>query len=305
MKDFAGKTAVITGAGSGFGREFARIGASLGMKLVLADIQQDALDAIAKELAASAPLAMRVDVSKETDMAALADAAFDQFGAVHLLFNNAGVATGGLVWEQTLSDWHWVLGVNLWSVIYGVKFFTPRMLAQNEAGHIINTASVAGLLSPKRLGIYCVSKHSVVTLSETLYQDLRSMNAKIGVTCLCPAFVPTGIAESERNRPADLSGPNNAPTPSQMDMAKNMKKAVSSGKISAVKVAEMTFDCIRNDEFYCLPHKRILGAVVLRMQDILASRNPTDAFGYNPKPLQYVQDVGKAFWAALTAARRK
>ena len=209
IQDFKGKTAVLTGAGSGFGLECARIGARLGMNLVLVDVQQDALDAAAAELQATgcAVLAQRVDVSDAAQMQALADAVQQRFGAPHFVFNNAGVGSGGLVWENTVRDWEWVLGVNLWGVIHGVRLFTPMMLAAAQAdpgyrGHIVNTASMAGLLTPPNMGVYNVSKHAVVSLSETLYQDLRLVTDQIGASVLCPYFVPTGISHSERNRPA-------------------------------------------------------------------------------------------------------
>ena len=202
MKDFASKVAVVTGAGSGFGREFARIGASLGMKLSLADIQPDALAATVDELRGQGAqvIGETVDVSRGADVERLAQRTLDTYGAVHLLFNNAGVASGGLVWENSVKDWEWVLGVNLWGVIHGVRTFVPAMLAQGDECHVVNTASVAGLLSPQLMGVYNVSKHGVVTLTETLYQDLRVTGARIGVSLLCPAFVPTGIAQSHRNR---------------------------------------------------------------------------------------------------------
>jgi len=179
MNDFKGKVAVITGGASGFGKEFAQIGARLGMKLVLADVQQDALDATRAELESQGAdvLAMRCDVRKADQVQALADAAMQRFNSVHLVFNNAGVGSGGLVWENSIADWEWVLGVNLWGVVHGVRTFTPLMLecAKKEAGyqgHIVNTASMAGLLNAPNMGIYNVSKHAVVSLSETLYQDL-------------------------------------------------------------------------------------------------------------------------------------
>ncbi|MDE8345799.1 MAG: SDR family oxidoreductase [Acidocella sp.] len=280
MKDFAGKVAVITGAGSGFGREFARLAAGLGMKLALVDIQEDALAAIEAELQAHAPLALRVDVAKADEMAAMADAVFAHFGAAHLLFNNAGVGAGGLIWENSVADWEWVLGVNVWSVIHGIRLFVPRMIAQGDGCHIVNTASVAGLLSAQMMGVYNVSKHSVVTISETLFQDLRLAKANIGVTVLCPAFVPTGIAEAERNRPAAFA--NATETESQKFAAAQSKKAVSSGRITAPQVAAQVFDCIREGKFYCLTHPKILGSVELRLQDILQQRNPTDPFSYKP-----------------------
>lgn len=284
MKDFQGKTAVITGAGSGFGREFARIGARLGMKLVLGDIQRDALDATVAEVQGQGAEVVGLvgDVSRAADVQALADAAMERFGAVHLVFNNAGVGgAGGLVWESTEKDWQWVLGVNLWGVIHGVRTFVPLMLKQDCECHVVNTASVAGLLSAQLMGVYNVSKHGVVTLSETLYHDLRVSNAKVGVSVLCPAFVPTGIHLSDRNRPADLAE-DAPPTPSQIAARKASEKAVTSGKVSAVQVAEMTFDAIRDNRFYILTHPRILQSVELRMQDVVAQRNPTDPFTYKP-----------------------
>jgi NADP-dependent 3-hydroxy acid dehydrogenase YdfG len=282
MKDFAGKTAVITGAGSGFGREFSRIGAGLGMKLVLADIQQDALDAITTELRDNGAevLAMRTDVSKAADMEALCAATYEKFGATHLLFNNAGVGAGGFAWENTVADWEWVLGVNVWSVIHGIRLFVPKMLAQGNECHVINTASVAGLLSAQTMAVYNVSKHAVVTLSETLFQDLRVAKANIGVTVLCPAFVPTGIANSERNRPAGL--PAAELTASQKIAQAATQKAVSSGRLTAADVANTVFDCIRENKFYCITHPKILGSVELRLQDILAQRNPSDPFALKP-----------------------
>jgi NAD(P)-dependent dehydrogenase (short-subunit alcohol dehydrogenase family) len=254
------------------------------MNLALADIQADALDAITQELRGknTEVLALRTDVSREADMSEFADAVFAKFGNVHLLFNNAGVADGGFIWESSLRDWEWVLGVNLWSVIYGVKFFVPRMLAQQTPGHIINTASVAGLVTPQMLGVYNVSKHGVVALSETLYHDLRVANSDIGVTVLCPAFVDTGINDSARNRPADLQD-GAAETESQRQARAQTAKASSAGRLSAAQVAEKTFDCIRENQFYCITHPRILDAVALRLEDIARQRNPSDPFAHKPE----------------------
>jgi len=281
MKDFAGKVAVITGAGSGFGREFARIGASLGMKLVLADIQADALAATASELQTRGVelIAERVDVSRADDVERLARRTKEAFGKVHLLFNNAGVAAGGLVWEHSTRDWEWVMGVNLWGVIHGVRCFVPMMLEQGDACHVVNTASVAGLLSTQLMGVYNVSKHGVVTLTETLYNDLRLKGANVGVTLLCPAYVPTGINQSARNRPADAQ-PEGEETESMKAARTAMDKAVSSGRISAEDVARMTFDAIRENRFYVVTHPKILSSVELRLQDIVAQRNPSDPFTF-------------------------
>ncbi|HRO59943.1 MAG TPA: SDR family oxidoreductase [Burkholderiaceae bacterium] len=281
MKDFAGKVAVITGAGSGFGREFARIGASLGMRLVLADVQADALAAVVDELRERGVevIGEQVDVSKGDEVERLAQRTKEAFGKVHLLFNNAGVAAGGLVWESTEKDWQWTLGVNLWGVIHGVRCFVPMMLEQGDECHVVNTASVAGLLSTQLMGVYNVSKHGVVTLTETLYNDLRLSNANIGVTLLCPAFVPTGIHASERNRPAELAS-EGEPTASMIASQKATEKATSSGKISAEDVAKMTFDAIRENRFYVVTHPKILASVELRMQDVVAQRNPSDPFTF-------------------------
>ncbi len=288
-KELGGQVAVITGAGSGFGREFARLGAKLGAKLVLADVQKDALDAIAAELTGQGVevVALRTDVSKGAEVEALAAAAMERFGVVHLLFNNAGVGCGGAIWENSVKDWEWVLGVNLWGVIHGIRTFTPLMLKHMHEhpeyrGHIVNVASIAGLLSAPNLGVYNVSKHAVVTLSETLFQDLRLRSARIGVSVLCPAFVPTGIAHSQRNRPEGLK--NEAPpTPSQLAAQAMTAKAVESGLISAAEIAEMTFAAIRENRFYIFSHSTIMPAVALRLEDIVQARNPSDPFAHKPE----------------------
>lgn len=295
MRDFKDKVAVITGGASGFGREFATIGARLGMKLVLADVQQDALDKAKAELEAQGAqvLAMRCDVRKAEQVQALADATMDRFGAVHLVFNNAGVASGGLVWENTIADWEWVLGVNLWGVVHGVRVFTPLMLecAKKDAGyegHIVNTASMAGLLNAPNMGVYNVSKHAVVSLSETLYQDLQLVKAPVGASVLCPYFVPTGIHQSHRNRPEDLKE-EAAPTASQMAAQAVSEKAVTSGKVSAQEVAERTFAAIKAGQFYIYSHPHALGNVQTRMEDIVLQRNPSDPFAAAPQIREMLQ----------------
>ena len=283
LNDFFGKVAVITGAGSGFGREFARLGHQLGMRLVLADIQQDALDATAAELRAAGAtlIAERVDVSIGSDVESLARRAGSAFGNVDLLFNNAGVGAGGLIWETSERDWHWVLGVNVWGVIHGIRAFVPSMLAQGTPGHVVNTASVAGLLSAPLMGVYNASKHAVVTMTETLHHDLKLVKAQIGCSVLCPAFVPTGIHESERNRPR---GPEDeAPTASQLAARESTRKAVTSGRLQPQDVARMTFDAIRDDRFYIVTHPKILGSIGLRHQDIVQLRNPSDPYSYKPE----------------------
>ncbi len=281
--EMTGRVAVITGAGSGFGREFARTAAARGMRLALADINQAALDATVDELRAAGTdvIGVRTDVSKAEAVQALADATMAAFGAVHLLFNNAGVASGGFVWESTDADWQWVMGANVWSVIHGVRIFAPLMLAHGEPAHIVNTASAAGLISAPNMGIYNVSKHAVVALSETLYQDLRLVQAKVGVSVLCPAFVPTGIAQSHRNRPAELQ--NSAPpTPSMLAAQQASVKAVESGRISAPDIAAMTFAAIDAGQFYIVPHTKILDIVSARLGDVVGLRNPSEMFALMP-----------------------
>jgi NAD(P)-dependent dehydrogenase (short-subunit alcohol dehydrogenase family) len=290
ISDFKNKTAVLTGAGSGFGLECARLGARLGMKLVLADVQQDALDAVAAEMqaAGSEVLAMRVDVSRADQMESLGAATLARFGAPHFVFNNAGVGAGGLVWENSVKDWEWVLGVNLMGVVHGVRVFTPMMLdaARTDAGyqgHIVNTASMAGLLNAPNMGIYNVSKHAVVALSETLYQDLALVTDQIGASVLCPFFVPTGITQSHRNRPDELKTHGNKPTQSQLIGQAMSDKAVSSGKVTAAQVAQLVFDAIAANRFYIYSHPKSIGSVQTRLDDVLLARNPTDPFAHKPE----------------------
>ena len=299
MKNFHNRVAVITGAASGFGREFAIIGARLGMRLVLADVQQEALAATAAELEAQGAqvLAMPCDVRKGEQVEALAQAAMARFGAVHLVFNNAGVGAGGLVWESTQADWEWVLGVNLWGVIHGVRVFTPLMLAcakddPDFEGHIVNTASMAGLLNPPTMGVYNVSTHAVVSLTESLYHDLDLVGAPIGASVLCPYFVQTGISQSDRNRPDDV--PASAPTASQIASQATMAKAVSSGKVSATEVAERTFAAIAEKQFYIYSHPGALGNVHQRMEDIVTGSNPGDPYEAAPHVREKLQAALRA-----------
>ena len=290
ISDFKNKTAVITGAGSGFGLECARIGAALGMNLVLADVQQDALDRAAAEMtAAGAPvLAMRVDVSKADQVEALGAATLARFGAPNFVFNNAGVGSGGLIWENTLQDWEWVIGVNLMGVAHGIRVFTPMMLAAAAAdpafqGHIVNTASMAGLLNAPNMGVYNVSKHAVVSMSETLYQDLALVTEQISASVLCPFFVPTGISQSHRNRPDEHKAAGAKPTKSQLIGQAMSDKAVGSGKVSAANVAQMVFDAMVANQFYIYSHPKSIASVQVRMDDVLMSRNPTDPFAHKPE----------------------
>ena len=296
---FLGKTAVLTGAGSGFGLECARIGARLGMNLVLVDVQQDALDKAAAELHAMGVqvMAHKVDVGSAAAMEVLAHQVKARFGAPHFVFNNAGVAAGGLLWENTLADWNWVLGVNLWGVVHGVRLFTPMMLEAAKAdpsyqGHIVNTASMAGLLTPPNMGIYNVSKHAVVSLTETLYQDLALVTDQISASVLCPYFVPTGISHSERNRPGDLAAAK--PTQSQLIGQAMSEKAVSSGKVTAAEVAQKVFDAVQSGQFYIYSHPQALGNVQQRMQAIVEGQNPPDPFAARPEVGQQLRQALRA-----------
>ncbi len=288
ITDFKNKTAVLTGAASGFGLECARIGASLGMNLVLVDVQQDALDKAAAEIQASgaAVLALKVDVSKAAEMEALGRAVQQRFGVPHFVFNNAGVGAGGLIWENTAQDWEWVIGVNLMGVAHGIRVFTPMMLEAaakdpSYQGHIVNTASMAGLLNAPNMGIYGASKHAVVSMSETLYQDLSLVTQQVGASVLCPFFVPTGITQSHRNRPADMAAAK--PTRSQLIGQAMSDKAVGSGKVTAAEVAQKVFDAIAANQFYIYSHPKAIASVQTRMEDILLARNPTDPFAHKPE----------------------
>lgn len=284
MKTFRDRVAVVTGGASGLGRAMALRFAREGVKIVLADIEQAALDKTAKEFSdAGYPvLAVRTDVSSGRDVDALADKAFSTFGGVHILCNNAGVAPGGTIWEQSEKDWAWTLGVNVWGVIHGIRAFVPRMLEQDVEGHVVNTASVAGLLSPPGMAMYCVSKHSVVTMTECLHHDLAGAGAKIRASVLCPAFVPTGISDSERNRP-DALRERREKSAADLKREEQLRHAVKSGRISADEVADLVFQAIRSDKFYILPHQRIKPAIETRMQDILLERDPTNTLNRKPE----------------------
>ncbi|MEJ6005620.1 SDR family oxidoreductase [Paucibacter sp. AS339] len=286
MKSFQGKTAVITGAGSGFGLELARLAAARGMNLVLCDVQADALERAAAEFSGRPLLAQQVDVSKAAEMETLAQAVQARFGAPHLVFNNAGVGSGGLIWENSLADWDWVLGVNLMGVVHGLRLFTPMMLEAAAAnpsfeGHIVNTASMAGVVNAPNMGVYNVSKHAVVALSETLYQDLALVTEQIHCSVLCPFFVPTGIAQSHRNRPLALQG--GRPTQSQLIGQAMSDKAVNAGKVTAAEVAAMVFAAIEAEQFYIFSHPQSLAGVQTRLEDVMQSRNPSDPFKDRPE----------------------
>ena len=281
MKDFQGKVAVITGGASGLGRAMADRFAREGMRIVLADVEPTALARAEADMktAGAEVISVRTDVSKAADVEALAQKTLAAYGAVHLVANNAGVAPLGSAWENSVADWEWTLGVNLWGVIHGVRVFTPIMLAQGGEAHIVNTASVSGLISPPGSAMYNVTKHAVVTLTETLYHDLALKQARIGCSVLCPAYVPTGIVDSERNRPALLQNPAREKTAEQQAREALLRKAVTSGKQSATDVAQKVFEAVRDGRFYILTHPRIKPSIQWRMEDILQDRNPTSPMG--------------------------
>jgi NAD(P)-dependent dehydrogenase (short-subunit alcohol dehydrogenase family) len=290
MKDFQDKVAVVTGAASGIGRALAEKSAQEGMKVVLADVEEDALKQAEEELQASGAqvLAVRTDVSQADEVEVLAQKTFATYGAVHLLFNNAGVGAGTTVWESSLADWQWVLGVNLWGVIHGIHFFVPRMLAQDTEGHIVNTASSAGLVASSGLGIYKVSKHGVVTLSETLALELAARGAKLKASVLCPEWVNTRIIDAERNRPQALQNAleEQHMSPEMAAMVQAMRQWLAQAGLPPSQVAEMVFDAIRQEKFYILTHPTTKQGVQLRMEDILQERMPTDIFQAAKPPSQ-------------------
>jgi NAD(P)-dependent dehydrogenase (short-subunit alcohol dehydrogenase family) len=284
----AGDIAVITGAASGFGLEASRVAARRGMKIVMADVQADALATAQAEIEGlgAEVLPFRLDVSKAAEVEALAAATFARFGVPNFVFNNAGVGAGGLIWEHTAADWDWVIGVNLMGVAHGVRVFTPAMLeaaAKNPAweGHVVNTASMAGLLNAPNMGVYNVSKHAVVSMSETLHQDLALMTEQVHAHVLCPYFVPTGISKSHRNRPADMAPAR--PTKSQLIAQAMSDKAVGSGKVTAAQVAQWVFEACDERRFYIYSHPHALGGVQVRLDDIVQARNPTDPFAAKPE----------------------
>jgi len=287
MQEFRDKVAVITGGGNGFGAAFAMQAQALGMRLVLADVQADALDRQVSALrgAGADVIGVRCDVSSDADVGRLAREAYAHFGAVNLLFNNAGVAgTGGYLWENSEADWRWTLGVNLMGVALGIRHFVPRMIAaglDRDTGHIVNSASIAGWLCAPLLGTYNASKAAVVSASETLYHDLRLAGSAIGVSVLCPAFVPTAIFASERNRPAELA--NEEPlTASQRQARAAGEKAVAGGKLTAEQIAVTTFDAIRTGRFYVFTHPQIMPLVRARLDAALAGAEPADPYSGRP-----------------------
>lgn len=279
MQEFQGKVAVITGAASGIGRGIAEKCVNEGMKVVLADINHDALTKVEAELSAlgGSMITVKTDVSKRCDVELLADRAINAFGQVHLLFNNAGVTAGGVPWEATWNDWEWVIGVNLWSVIHGIKVFTPLMLAQNTESHIINTSSLAGLIVGAGSAPYAVTKHAVVALSESLYLSLQEQNSLVKVSVLCPGLVRTNIVDAERNRPEDLCDEPVMRTPEMLARQAAFKAAIEAS-MSPRQVADIVFDAIRAEQFYILPHPEYAEVIQLRTDKLLRLENPVSPY---------------------------
>src|SRR5947209_2473318 len=278
MQDLKGKVAVVTGAASGIGNAVATRLAEEGMKVVLADVEEGPLADAEKKLAdaGATVLAVPTDVTKGDQVDALAARTFETFGTAHVVHNNAGVATGGPMWTLTEADWQWVLGVNLWGVIHGVRVFVPRLVEQGE-GHVVNTASIAGLTSAPMMGPYNVSKHGVVTLSETLAAELALHGSSVKVSVLCPGWVNTRIHEADRNRPAELARPADADN-SMMEMGRQMLEGLLKSGLQPSEVASKVLDAIREERFYILTHPEMTPMIQHRMEDITEGRNPAPSF---------------------------
>lgn len=267
-----GGTAVITGAASGFGREFAISCARLGMRLCLTDVNIPGLEETAAltGLPQSALLLQRCDVSNADEVEALAQATYDRFGDVRLLFNNAGVLAAGPLWKATPEDWSWVLGVNLMGVAYGIRSFVPRMLEQGCEAWIVNTASAAGLMCPPELGVYAASKHAVVAVSECLHHEIAATGVPIGVSVLCPAYVNTGIADGGKQRPQALQATN----PHNEAFVERTRDAMKAGRLNAADVARLTFEAVFSGRFYVLTHRNVTAGVTQRLNAFLNDMAP-------------------------------
>jgi NAD(P)-dependent dehydrogenase (short-subunit alcohol dehydrogenase family) len=280
MREFKDRVAVVTGAASGIGLALAERFAAEGMKIVMADIEAEALESARKGLAgkAAAILATRVDVSKAEDVERLARETYEAFGVAHVLCNNAGVAVVGAVSEHSLADWAWVIGVNLWGVIHGVRSFMGRMLAGGEEGHIVNTASMAGLTTSPFMSVYDVTKHGVVALSESMYKEFAMTGAKIGVSVVCPGLINTNIMHSSRNRPAELAEQGTYGERGR-EWGAGLAARLASGYPPS-EVADQVFHGIRDNRFYIVPAQpEVKSRIGLRAQDLLELRNPTPPGG--------------------------
>lgn len=280
MKDFRGKVAVITGAASGIGAALASRFGSQGARIVLADIEVGALEKTARELEKHGVETQSVvtDVSQGDQVQRLADRALETFGAVHLVFNNAGVFAGGLAWQGMIEDYEWVLGVNTWGVIHGIRTFVPILLEQDCEAHIVNTASMAALTSAPYSGIYTMSKHAVLGLSECLYHELTLRGSKVGVSVLCPEAVDTGIGFSERNRPEHLKrSPDGEESPPEQKLVADALREATGRGTHPEGIAERVYEAIYNKRFYILSDDAWRRTCAIRLEDIRLGRNPTFA----------------------------
>ena len=288
MYELKNQVAVITGAASGLGYALALLAVECGMKVVLADIDVSGLQKLEEEIIKNKGevFSVRCDVSKLEEVERLATVTIEKFGKVNMVFNNAGVGLGGLMWEHSISDWEWVLGVNMWGVIHGIKSFIPKMLLLSKQingyrGYMVNTASMAGLINAPVMGVYNASKQAVVTFSETFLADLRLVNGQIDVSVLCPHFVPTQIHQSERNRPLSLQNTMGM-TASQRAAQDLAKRATQKGKLSAMDVARITLNAVLKKQFYIVPHQDVLPSVMKRMEGIVKQTDFKDAFEETP-----------------------
>lgn len=280
MEQLNGRVAVVTGGASGIGRALAEKLGGEGMKVVLADVEPGPLDATARDLRARgiATLAVVTDVTKPDQVQRLAEKTLEEFGGVHVVCNNAGVFAGGLCWTQPVADYEWVLGVNMWGVIHGIRTFVPIMLERGEEGHVVNTASMAALTANPYAAAYHMSKHAVLALSEVLYHELRGLGARIGVSALCPEAVATKIDDCERNRPSALRAHDGGALPPDVELVNGAIKAAVAGGIPTSVIADRVLRAIREDRFYVLSDdvawRRSSEA---RLEDVRLGRNPTFA----------------------------
>ncbi|MCR9094955.1 MAG: SDR family NAD(P)-dependent oxidoreductase [bacterium] len=282
LTEFEGKVAVVTGAASGIGKALCVRFAQAGMNVVLADVENDALREAGRDIerrfgdGGVEVLTVRTDVSQTDQVSALAEATLDRFGKVHVLCNNAGVFAGGRTWDAIGTDWEWVLGVNVMGVLYGIRAFVPVMLEQNEPAHVVNTCSMAGLINMPLSGVYNVSKHAALSLTETLYHELQTLETPVGVSALCPELIRTGIGRSERNRPAHLKRGDDDGSPEQEMVEAAIKASIDTG-LDPSAMAERVFEGIKSDTFYLLAEEGGSWdrACRIRLEDIKERRNPT------------------------------